>query len=193
MTRAEREGHRRGGERGRSEEKAQEKKKQRGGLTRSNIISRRKEAGGRNDGRNQRGKKENRDHRKVYKHTCALTWWAFRPQKQIFSPPPPSPTDIPQEPFPLPHLLLGTPPPPSLPLLFIKNRPPRPFAWTPPPSPLPRNRKNKKYLKRPPSLCIFQESTCITNKSTMKLKHKHTYMLTLTQLNNVANHGVSAS
>ena len=42
------------------------------------------------------------------------TWWAFRPRKKIFRPPPPpSPTDIPPEPFPLPRLLLGTPPPPS--------------------------------------------------------------------------------
>ena len=73
-------------------------------------------------------------------HKQKTTWWAFRPPKKIFSPPP-LPTDIPPPPFPSRASSSEPPPHPSI---FFKKPAPRPPPRTPSPSPAPRKRKKQK-------------------------------------------------
>ena len=89
-----------------------------------------------------------------------FSWWAFRPRKKIFSPPPPPHRHSPLAPFPLPRILLGTPP---FPIFLIKNRPPRP----PPrilPLPPPRNRKKSKISETSTKFCACYVSLHVPSK-----------------------------
>ena len=86
--------------------------------------------------------------KKPQNNTLGLVWAekqnlvGISAPKKIFAPPL-LPTDIRLEPFPLPLLLLGTPPL----LLFIKNRPPPPshLLGRLLPLPPPRNRTKRRF------------------------------------------------
>ena len=69
------------------------------------------------------------------------------PKKKYLATPPPLPTDIPPDPFPLLRLLLGTPPPSAL---FQKTGPSATSLDASSLSPTPEQKKKIKIPKRPP-------------------------------------------
>ena len=79
------------------------------------------------------------------------SWWTFRPRKKKKLPPPPSP---------IPHFAANTlpaphPPPPGDPPFLgfsIKPNTPSSAGASDSPFPLPEQKKNKKYPKRPPRI-----------------------------------------
>ena len=75
---------------------------------------------------------------KILSTSC--TWWAFRPRKKIFSPPPPSPRKQPPSPSPPPPLSPGRPP---LLGFSIENRPPPLPGASNSPFPSPEHQKIK--------------------------------------------------